>query len=245
MFDYIILGIVQGLTEFLPVSSSGHLVLANYLFGFENIDPAFSIFVQGGTVISVLIYFRKKILHLSTEYAKLILIASIPAAIVGLFLSDYIDYIFTSLWGITLGFAITTIVVLLSRRRPTHRSPLAISHSLIIGLAQATAILPGLSRSGSTITASLMLGISSAEAFAFSFLLSIPTIAGASLLSLRSITWNSSLFSGYLVGFVAATVTGYISLTLLAKLIKKGKFYQFAPYTTFLTLFSLLLAISH
>ena len=244
MFSHLVLGIVQGLTEFLPVSSSGHLVLAQHLFGFTEVNPAFNVFVQGGTVISVLFFFRQKLLHLSSKYLKLIIIASFPAALAGLFLSQYIDMIFTSLWGVTLGFALTTIIVLLSRRCPTNSQELRTKNSFLIGLSQAAAILPGLSRSGSTITTSLLLGISPSDAFAFSFLLSIPTITGASLLSLRSIAWENTMLTNYALGFFAATITGYLSLSILAKIIKKGKFYLFAPYTAGLTLLSLYLALS-
>ncbi len=244
MLDYIVLGVVQGLTEFLPISSSGHLILARALLGFEQIDPAFNVFVQGGTVISVLIFFRKRLAKLTWKYLRLIIIASLPAAVIGIFLSNQIDTIFSSYWGVTLGFALTTIIISLSRYHQKQTTPLNQKNSLKIGLSQALAILPGLSRSGTTITASLLLGISSSEAFAFSFLLSIPTIAGASLLSTTSIIWESSLVPSYFVGFFTASLAGYLSLVLLAKLIKRGKFYLFAPYTAALTLLSLYLTVS-
>lgn len=245
MLAHLILGLVQGLTEFLPISSSGHLVLAQELFGFSQVDPAFNVFVQGGTVLSVLLFFRNRLKSLTKPYLKLILIASLPAALAGILLSGFIDSLFSSLWGASLGFALTTIVVSFSRiPRHTEGKMLNAKSALLIGLSQAVAILPGFSRSGSTITTSLRLGISSVEAFNFSFLLSIPVIAGASLLSLRSLTWDSSLSTSYLLGFIAAALTGYWSLVMLAKLVSRGRFYLFAPYTAFLTLLSLYLVLS-
>lgn len=244
MLAHIVLGVVQGLTEFLPVSSSGHLVLARELFGYTSVDPAYNVFVQGGTVLSVLLFFRTRLLGLTRDYLKLLVLASLPAAVLGIFLSGFINTIFSSLWGVTLGFALTTLVVILSRYPYTKSHLLNTKYSLLIGLSQALAILPGLSRSGSTITAGLLLGIPASEAFNFSFLLSIPVIAGASLLSLRSLTLDSALIGSYLLGFLTATITGYYSLVLLSRLIKRGQFYLFAPYTALLTLISLLLAIS-
>ena len=113
-----------------------------------------------------------------------------------------------------------------------------------IGLSQALAILPGLSRSGSTITTSLLLGITPLEAFNFSFLLSIPTIAGASLLSVRSLSWDPTFAPLYLLGFFTASITGYLSLVFLNRLVKRGQFYFFAPYTALLAVLSLVLALN-
>lgn len=244
MFQAIILGLVQGLTEFLPISSSGHLVLVQNIFGFTQIDPAFSVFVQGGTVISVLFFFRHQLFHLSRRYLLLLIFASIPAAIAGVLLSDYIDAIFSSLIGVSLGFFLTTILVWSSKNLPILSTKLTTKKVFGIGLAQACAILPGLSRSGSTITTALLFGISPIEAFNFSFLMSIPVVAGASLLSIRHLSWNASMTTPYLTGFLVATVSGYFSLLVLAKLLKRGKFYLFAPYTLFLTFLSLYLAFS-
>lgn len=246
MFPAIVLGIVQGLTEFLPISSSGHLVLAQYLFGFRELDPSFNVFVQGGTVLSVLLYFRHTLPQLKLLDLKHLLVASLPAALAGILLSNYLDQLFSSLAGITLGFAFTTLVVWFSRflTNNSHTDKLTITSSFKIGLAQAAAILPGFSRSGSTITASLALGIAPLAAFNFSFLLSIPTITGAALLSIPEITWTPALTSAYLAGFFTAALTGYYSLVLLAKLMKQGKFYLFAPYTALLTLLSLALVLT-
>lgn len=243
MFQAIVLGLVQGLTEFLPISSSGHLVLAQHLFGFNQIDPAFNVFVQGGTVISVLIFFRKQLFHLSGRYLTFLFIASLPAAIIGVILGNFIDTIFSSLLGVAVGFFLTTLLVWSTKRFSRDTTKLTNNNVLKIGFAQACAILPGLSRSGTTITTALLLGISPSEAFNFSFLLSIPAVAGASLLSIRHLTWNTGLTNAYIAGFFIATISGYFSLLALAKLLKRGKFYLFAPYTLLLSLISLYFAV--
>lgn len=244
MFAALVLGLVQGLTEFLPVSSSGHLVLVHQLFGFGELDPAFDVFVQGGTVLSVLVYFRHLLPRLTRHDLINLMIGTLPAAILGVLLADYIDALFTSLSGVALGFALTTLLLVLSRRSLAAARPLDRRTSFKIGLAQAAAILPGLSRSGSTISTSLMLGIKPEEAFNFSFLLSIPVITGASLLGARSLVWDPTLTPAYLIGFFTATISGYCSLVVLGKIVKKGQFAGFAPYTAFLCLLSLILALS-
>jgi undecaprenyl-diphosphatase len=244
MFPAIFLGIVQGLTEFLPISSSGHLVLIQHIFGFRELDPAFNVFVQGGTVFSVLLYFRHRLPKLTRNYLKLILLATIPAAIAGLLLASYLDQLFSSLIGAALGFFLTTVVVLASRFITTTNQPLTPSRAIRVGLFQAAAILPGLSRSGTTITAGLWSGLSPVAVFEFSFLLSIPTIAGASLLSIPEIAWTPALTPAYLVGFMAAFVSGYFALELLAKLLQRGRFYLFAPYTAMLSILTLILAFN-
>lgn len=243
MFSSIVLGIVQGLTEFLPISSSGHLVLAQHLFHFNNLDPAFNVFVQGGTVLSVLVYFRKRLLKLDYTYLKELVVATLPAAILGLLLSDYVDTLFSSLTGAALGFVLTTIVVYLSRYQRNLFNSLNLKQALIIGFAQALAILPGLTRSGTTITSALLLGITPAIAFEFSFLLSIPTIAGATILGAREMVWTPTQTPLYFAGFFTAAIVGYFSLVLLAKLVKKGKFSLFAPYTSVLALLTLYLVL--
>lgn len=242
MFEVSLLGLVQGLTEFLPISSSGHLVLIHSLFGFEVVDSAFDVFVQGGTIVSLLVYFapRLKSLELSrTLFGKLI-VGCLPAAIIGILLRDYIDVMFADTKYLALGFLLTT-VLLVSTYKKYPQGELTMGKSLLIGLAQAASILPSLSRSGATIATALVTGVKPKEAFNFSFLTSIPLVAGASVLSLNELTWDRSHAPLYIVGFVIATISGYYSLIILDKIIKSGKLYLFAPYTAALTLISLFL----
>lgn len=243
MFDAIVQGLIQGLTEFLPVSSSGHLVLAQHLFGFSDLDPAFNVFVQGGTVISVLFYYRTRLISLTKKYFWLLILATIPAGLAGVVLGDYVDQLFSSLSGAALGFFLTTIVVWLTKHLDSNKlAKLDHKVAIKVGLAQAFAILPGLSRSGTTITAGLASGLNSEESFDFSFLMSVPIIAGAAALGSRHIVWDVSMTPSYLVGFLVASIVGYFTLSLLAKIMKQGKFYNFAPYTLFLGIISLYLS---
>lgn len=243
MWEAIVLGIIQGLTEFLPVSSSGHLVLAHQFFGFNSIDPAFDVFVQGGTVISLLIYFAPRIsqLHLTRSYLWQLFLGCLPAVIAGLLLKDQIEAIFGTLSGISLGFFLTTIFLLLSKYVQAKSDKLTSSKSLLIGLAQAAAIFPSLSRSGATVSTALMAGVNREQAFNFSFLMSIPLLIGASLLSAKDLVWSGTQGVNYLVGFLVAAVVGYLTLIILDKIITKGKFYLFAPYTLTLAILSLLI----
>jgi len=243
MFPYLLLGIIQGLTEFLPISSSGHLILARTLLDFELVDPAYNVFVQGGTIFSLLFYFRRDLLRLSLTELRLLFLATLPATMVGLFLLPSLDSIFSNLWGVALGFSLTTVFLLFSRLA-SAKHQLTSSSALLIGLAQACALLPGLSRSASTITAGLLLGLPSTLAFRFSFFLSLPTVAGASFLSSRSLTWDPSLFPSYLLGFFIAALVGYFSLMLLENLLSRGRFAAFAPYTTLLAILSFFLALT-
>lgn len=243
MLETIVQGIIQGLTEFLPVSSSGHLVLAAKLFRFDDLDPAFNVFVQGGTVISLLAYYlpRLKSLKFTRKYVILLAAATIPASVAGIMLEDRIDALFGTAQGLAAGFLMTTIFIGASKyTRPRKDAP-TLRDAMVIGVAQAAAILPSLSRSGSTIGTALMLGITPQSAFDFSFLMSIPVMIGSTALSARHLSWNSDMAGAYILGFGVAAVVGYISLGVLAKLVRMGKFYLFAPYTLLLAIISLLL----
>lgn len=244
MWEAIILGAIQGFTEFLPVSSSGHLVLAHQLFGFNNLDPAFDVFVQGGTIISLLIYFAPKFkkLHLTIPYLWQIFLGCLPAVIAGLILSNQIESMFSTISGISLGFFLTTIFLFLSKYRLVTPDKLTSRKSLLIGLAQAAAIFPSLSRSGATVSTALMLGVEREEAFNFSFLMSIPLFIGATIISASELSWNGAQGINYLAGFFVASIIGYFTLILLNKIIVKGRFYLFAPYTFVLAVISLFLS---
>lgn len=243
MFQAVILGIVQGATEFLPVSSSGHLVLAHQLFSFTDLDPAFDVFVQGGTVISLIAYFapRLRSLKLTPGYLWQLLIGCLPAVIAGLLLGNQIESMFGTLSGISLGFFLTTAFLILGKYVKAGDSKLTSGKSLLIGLSQAAAIFPSLSRSGATVSTALMLGVEREQAFNYSFLMSIPLLIGASALSARDLVWQSGMSTVYLTGFFVAAIVGYLSLLVLGKLISQGKFHYFAPYTLILAILTLFL----
>jgi len=239
MLPSLVLGLIQGLTEFLPVSSSGHLVLAHSLFGYKELDPAYDVFIQGGTILSLLVYYAPRLakLKLTKTYIFKLIIGITPSAIIGLLLRHKIDILFASTSYLWIGFLATSILLFCTYKRRGHNE-LTWGKVIIIALFQAASILRSLSRSGATIGSALLLGISPTVAFDFSFLMSIPLVAGASILSLDSLTFAPELLISYIAGLLVAAVVGYVTLIVLGKLVKNGKLYVFAPYTLLLALIS-------
>ena len=259
--EAIILGILQGLTEFLPVSSSGHLVLFQHLFGLKEAELFFDVCVHLGTLVAVIIVFRHEIIKIISallqlvalggqkekflqkmesepelKMAVLIVIGSIPTAILGLLFASIADRLFSSTLIVGLMLMVTGLLLWLTRKAETHAIAASDGHlttakAFIIGIVQGLAIIPGISRSGSTISTGLLLGVDRETAARYSFLLSIPAIVGAGLLSLKDgfsqttpVIWTS------LLGAVTAAIVGYGALKSLLHLVKKGRLYVFAPY---------------
>ncbi len=246
---------VQGLTEFLPVSSSGHLVLAQHLLNVQNPDMlAFDVYVHFGTLISVCIIFRQDIgritvscLHAlrtktfwsacrTNEYVRLglaVLLGTIPAGIIGLKFHDQISEAFQDPKLVAVNLIVTGLILFLTRfTRGVEPRRLGMISGFIIGLAQSIAVFPGISRSGTTISAGLFLRLTPAMAARFSFLLSIPVIAGAALLESKTVLHQGMEmgFGPFLVGMVAAAITGYFGIKLLLRIIERGRFSWFAFY---------------
>ncbi|MGV8162106.1 MAG: undecaprenyl-diphosphate phosphatase [Candidatus Nanoarchaeia archaeon] len=238
VFQAIILGIVQGITEWLPVSSSGHLVLAQRLFGLSQ-PLIFDVMLHIGSLLVVFIFFWKDIKELILgiirfEKEKLrmllfIILATIPIALVGYFLKDTIHEAFSSLIVVGFGLIFTSILLFFSKYPKRKDKKLNWHNSLIVGFFQAIAILPGVSRSGSTISSGMFLGIKKEEIAKFSFIIFIPAILGATIIELPSIGAIENL-TAMIIGTVVSAVVGYFSLKLLMSVIKKDKFYYFAIY---------------
>lgn len=243
--DSIILGAVQGLTEFLPVSSSGHLELMNALLGIKEEDSLlFAVAVHGGTVLSTLVVFRKQIMALlkglfrfemndETKFILKILISMIPVLIVGFTLQDQVEALFSGSLMI-VGFMLLLTAALLwfsSVYKPRQRE-LSYKDSFIIGMAQALAVMPGLSRSGTTISTGLLLGVKREEVAPFSFLMVIIPILGANLLELIKGNFGEASVDApvILVGFLTAFITGTLACRLMIKLVAKGNLKWFALY---------------
>lgn len=245
MLDAIIWGFVQGLTEFLPISSSGHLVLVPALAsaaGVEVGDPslAVSAVLHLGTLLAVVIFYRKDLASLisfredaaARRVLTLLAIGTIPA-IIGLPLRGRIEALESSPRIVALALIATGIILAISTRSPNGRTRLedaSIADAVIVGVSQALALIPGISRSGTTITTGLFRGLERAEAARFSFLLAIPTIAGAGLLSLADLTETSSGIGQITVGFIVSAITGYVAITWLLKIIATRSFMPFAIY---------------
>jgi undecaprenyl-diphosphatase len=259
--EAIILGIIQGLTEFLPVSSSGHLVLFQKLFGLKEAELFFDVCVHLGTLLAVMVVFRQEIKNIilalmrfisstgpkknilqkiesdpDLKMALLIVIGSIPTAVLGFLFRGIADRLFASAFLAGLMLMVTGLLLWLTRWAATRveqpgADRLTSKNAFIIGVVQGVAIIPGISRSGSTISIGLLLGISREMAARYSFLLSIPAIIGAGLLSFKEgLSQTDQAIQISLLGAVAAALVGYGALKSLLHVVKKGRLHLFAPY---------------
>lgn len=245
----LVLGIVQGLTEYLPVSSSGHLAIGSALFGIEGEENlAFTILVHVATVLSTLVVLWKEIdwilkglfkfkMNDETKYFFNILISMIPIGIVGVFFKDTVEDIFGS-GLLVVGFCLllTSVLLIFSYyAKPRQREHISMKDAFIIGLAQAAAVLPGLSRSGSTIATGLLLGNKKEKLAQFSFLMVIPPILGEALLDVLKAAKGAEAFgdinaTALIVGFVAAFLSGCLACKWMINIVKKGKLVWFGVY---------------
>ena len=245
LFEAIILGLVQGLSEFLPVSSSGHLLVVHHLFGIADDNLTFIIVLNMGSLMPLLITFRKDLWELIKQpfqkTTALLIIATLPVIIVTLFIEDHIEMLFDSIRFLPFGFIVTGIILLLSdklkKNNKTIKSATFID-AILIGCAQAVAILPGLTRSGSTITASLARGMDRENAAKFSFLMSIPTAFGAMALRISHVVSGRVLvedlnFVNLGVGFAVAAISGYLAINFMLSVVKKAQLKYFALYYVF------------
>lgn len=230
----IVLGLIQGIAEFLPISSSGHLNLAQHFF---NLQPSLTldVFLNTATFLSVIFFFRKQIPYFFKNL-KYIIVASIPAALVGILFKDQVDSIFSNINLLPFFFILGSIFVLSTKFLNQKDSKLNYKKAIIIGLFQSIAILPGVSRAGATIFMALLLGLSTIEAFNFSFCLFIPASFGALILSAKDLSSSNVFTPQYLLAFVITFITGVIALTILKKVLIGKKFWIFAIYTLILAL---------
>ena len=248
--EAIVLGLVQGLTEFLPVSSSGHLTIAKELFGIETSNLSFEVVVHAATVCSTIVAFRKEIWSLlcgffnlqmnpQKEYVFKIIVSMVPIFIVGVFFKDHVEAIFGSgllvvgcMLLVTAG--LLTLSEWLSKRQQGEGRPVSYRDAIIIGLAQACAVLPGLSRSGTTISTGLMLGVRKSEIAQFSFLMVLVPILGEAFLELvgGELAGAESGMSAVslLLGCASAFLSGLFACTLMINIVKKAKLWLFAVY---------------
>lgn len=245
----LVLGLLQGLTEYLPVSSSGHLTIGSYLFGLNGEDNlAFTVVVHVATVFSTLVVLWKEIdwilkglfkfrMNDETKYFINILISMIPVGIVGVFFKEQVEEVFGSgLLIVGCMLLVTAALLVFSYyARPRQRENISPLHAFIIGLAQAVAVLPGLSRSGSTIATGLLLGNKKEKLAQFSFLMVIPPILGEALLDVVKGLKGEEAFGGIdalplIVGFVAAFVSGCVACKWMINIVKKGKLVWFGVY---------------
>ncbi|MDP4588129.1 MAG: undecaprenyl-diphosphate phosphatase [Flavobacteriales bacterium] len=250
LIEAIILGIIQGLTEFLPVSSSGHLELGKEILSEEGVPKEgllFSVIVHAATALSTIVIYRKDILQLlkgllqfkwneETQFTAKIALSMLPILVVGLAFEDQIEALFNgNILFVGAMLLVTSALLFLTHFAPKKSGEMSFGKSIIAGLAQAVAILPGISRSGSTIATSLLLGVNKEQAARFSFLMVLPPILGAALLKFKKYleapvddTLSEPMVLG--AGFIAAFVAGLIACTWMIKIVKRSKLTYFAIY---------------
>jgi undecaprenyl-diphosphatase len=252
----LILGIIQGLTEFLPVSSSGHLEIAKSLF---SVNPEtsffFTIVVHGATVLSTIVVFRKEILSLingslkfrmneETTYTLKIILSMVPVTIVGLLLKDPIESLFNgNMLFIGSMLIFTSLLLALAHFIKKRERQIGYKDAFIIGLAQAMSVIPGISRSGSTIATGLLIGNSKDEIARFSFLMVLGPVIGANLIEIMSGDASSSTtgWGVLLIGFLAAFISGYFACKWMISLVKRSKLIWFAVYCALIGVLSIAL----
>jgi undecaprenyl-diphosphatase len=245
--DSFVLGIVQGLTEFLPVSSSGHLELGKALLGDTSVPKEsmiFTVVLHFATALSTIVVFRKDILEIirellkfewnsNTQFILKIIISMIPAALIGVFFETELESLFSNnivLVGAML--IITGLLLLLADRAQNTTKNVNFKNAFVVGIAQAVAILPGISRSGATISTAVLLGIDKTKAARFSFLMVIPLIFGKIFKDLFSgeLTYEGAQFSSLSLGFIAAFLSGLVACTWMIRLVKNSQLKYFAYY---------------
>jgi len=264
----IILGIVQGLTEFLPISSSGHLVLFQNLLGFKEPELLLDCSLHLGTLLAVCIYLRSDLKNILMETKKftlgffqirgtkkslqesphaylalMVLVGTFPTLLAGLLFRAAVENLFGSLSTVGMMLVVTGLILAVSKLIPeehSRRDEVAILLALAIGAAQGLALIPGISRSGATIVCALVFGLRRELAARFSFLLAIPAIIGATLVQLNAEAIGRVGVLSLAFGFVSAALVGLLALKILMGMVRKGKLFWFAPYCWVLGLFILL-----
>ena len=250
--NQIIEGIIQGITEFLPVSSSGHIVLLEKISKFSSDNLAqLQIALHLGTLFSIIIYYFKDIKDIflnikeNTQFICFVVVGTIPLIISYLFFYDFFKNIHNNLHlgfqVASYSFLITGFILLMTKYIKPNTKDLTYSIVIIIGIMQCIAILPGISRSGATISVALLLGINSKNASKFSFFLAIPAILGASILEFKDILQSQEVITFPLVGFFTSLVIGYICLRLLIFVTRDGKLWYFSIYCFIIGILSILI----
>jgi undecaprenyl-diphosphatase len=247
LLNQTILAIIQGITEFLPISSSGHLAIFQNILGKVNVN--LDIFFHLATLLSVLVYFFKDIKNIILDFltfkkesenfriALFIILASIPIAICGFFFKKYIYYSFSITYIVSIGFIITGLFLFNASLKKQEKKKLSIKNTFAIGISQALALIPGISRSGSTVSTGILLGISKEKAIRFSFILAIPAILGATILNIEDINFTP----GILIPFFVCFLMGLFSIYLFLNKIKTKNLKYFAYYCWLLAIIILIL----
>jgi len=258
IFDVIILGVIQGITEFLPISSSGHLVLGKSLLHISTPGVSLEVWLHLGTLVAVMVYFRRRIITIIQALPGLsrpdmrqqdrtllwaLIVGTLPAVIIGLSFKRYIEEAFHSPHLVAAMLMVTGLFLIATVAAENRKKSVGIGRGLAVGIAQSIAILPGISRSGSTMSCAMFLGVDPVLAAEFSFLLAIPAIGGAFLLdtiSSEESLLGSGQFPFYLIGAAVSFAFGLLSIHYLLKIIRTGRFFLFGFYCLVIGLISLI-----
>lgn len=251
MIEVTLLSILQGIAEFLPISSSGHLVLGKSLLGMKEMGMRIDIFLHVGTLLAIFAFYWKIIYrivkNLEWDYLVKVIVSAIPAGAVGVLFKDQLETAFAEPKMVGGALIFTGIVLTATRFLRKGEKGISFGRAILMGLAQAVAILPGVSRSGMTLAAARASGVEAEKSAEFSFLMSAPPIAGAALLQIlkagdaaaatTEVSWGLTIY-----GCLLAAVVGYLSLKLLLKSLKGRWFWLFGPYCVVVGLLTLILA---
>lgn len=259
IIDSIILGVIQGLTEFLPVSSSGHLELGKAILGDESIPKEsllFTVVLHFATALSTIVVFRKDVWSIlkgilkfqwneDLEFVSKIALSMLPAVFVGLFFEEQLEQLFGgSIMLVGCMLIITAVLLFLADRAKDTSKNISFKNALVIGIAQAIAMLPGISRSGATISTSVLLGNDKTKAARFSFLMVVPLIFGKIAKDILGgeLTYNSGNFTSLSVGFIAAFISGLFACTWMISIVKKSKLIYFSIYCVIVGIIAIIIS---
>lgn len=258
-YEALILGIIQGLTEFLPVSSSGHLELGRAILNIQTgEDLSFAVAVHGATVLSIIFVFWSELGNMltgmmtfkwntSTKYITKLLISMIPVAFIGIFLKDYVEHFFTgNVRFVGSMLLITACLLTISTFAKDRGRDITFSSAFLIGIAQAVAVIPGISRSGATISTGLLLGNKKDETTRFSFLMVILPIIGANMIDLMSGEFSNINVTGFfplVIGFISSFLTGYLACKWMLSIVRKGKLIYFGIYCFLIGIIAIIISL--
>ena len=251
MIEVTLLSILQGIAEFLPISSSGHLVLGKSLLGMGDLGMRLDVFLHVGTLVAIFVFYwaivRRIVKNLEWGYLLKVVASAVPAGVVGILFQDQLEAAFASPKMVGAALVFTGLVLTATKFLPKGTKDVSFARAILMGVAQAVAILPGVSRSGMTLAAARASGVEAEKSAEFSFLMSAPPIAGAALLQIlkagdaaadaAEVSWGLTIY-----GCVLAAVVGYFSLKLLLKSLKGRWFWLFGPYCLLAGALTLVLA---
>ncbi|VVB78936.1 Undecaprenyl-diphosphatase [uncultured archaeon] len=245
LIQAVILSIIQGIAEWLPISSSGHLAIMQNFFGFQNLS--FDVFLHFASILAVFVVFFWDIVSLlnirkrkNIRYILLILLGIIPAGVVGFLFRKEIEGLFSNMIYLGIFFIISGILIYLTKFSREKKETLTWFDSLFIGAFQAVAILPGISRSGATVSSGMYRGLSKQEAVRFSFLMAIPVVLGAGVLELKNIVVSDISYNLLVISFIVTFLVSLFTIKILLRIIKTDKFYLFGVYNFILGIFILI-----